>query len=81
MHVNGLSIRTFPSPAAAARTLARDIARELTRKPALVLGLPTGCTPVPLYAELAALYRVDPASWPGADLLRFDARNDSESAP
>ena len=34
-----------------------------------------------LYAELAALYCVDPATWPGADLLVFDARNESESAP
>ena len=33
-----------------------------------------------LYAELAALYRVDPATWPGADLLRFVARHDWESA-
>lgn len=53
MHVNGLSIRSFRSPAAAARTLARDVARELAVKPSLVLGLPTGRTPVPLYAELA----------------------------
>jgi Mlc titration factor MtfA (ptsG expression regulator) len=34
-----------------------------------------------LYAELAGLYRVDPATWPGAYLLRFEAHNDSESAP
>jgi MtfA peptidase len=33
-----------------------------------------------LYAELAAFYRVDPATWPGADLLRFEARHDSETA-
>ncbi len=62
MHVNGLSIRLFNSAAVAARTLARDVARELSVKPPLVLGLPTGRTPVPLYAELAALHgrgRVD----------------------
>ena len=34
-----------------------------------------------LYAELSLLYRVDPATWPGADLLRFKDRNESESAP
>jgi len=34
-----------------------------------------------LYAELSALYRVDPATWPGADLLRFDATHPPESAP
>lgn len=55
MHVNGLSIRSFASPAVAARSLARDVARELVLKPALVLGLPTGRTPIPLYDNLVAL--------------------------
>lgn len=34
-----------------------------------------------LYAELAALYHVDPATWAEGDLIRFLARNESESAP
>jgi Mlc titration factor MtfA (ptsG expression regulator) len=34
-----------------------------------------------LYSELTTLYRVDPAAWPGANLLRFDAPQPSESAP
>ena len=34
-----------------------------------------------LHAELASLYGVDPATWPGADLLRFEARHESEIAP
>jgi len=72
MHVNGLSIRTFPSPVAAARTLARDVARELTRNPALVLGLPTGRTPVPFYAELAALYAQGRADFSQARTFNLD---------
>ena len=55
MRVNGLTVRRFASPASAARALARDMARALTLNPRLVLGLPTGRTPVPLYAELIEL--------------------------
>ena len=47
---------------AAAAALARRIAAALARNPALVLGLPTGRTPVALYHELASLHakgRVD----------------------
>jgi glucosamine-6-phosphate deaminase len=55
-------IRLFESPERVARTLARELARAIERDPRLVMGLPTGRTPVPLYRELAALYeagRVD----------------------
>ncbi len=72
MHVNGLLIRTFRSSAAAARTLARDIARELVLKPSLVLGLPTGRTPVPLYAELAALCAEGRADFSQAATFNLD---------
>lgn len=72
MHVNGLSIRPFASPAAAARTLARDVARELALKPTLVLGLPTGRTPVPFYAELVALYARGRADFAHATTFNLD---------
>lgn len=72
MHVNGLSIRSFASPAAAARTLARDVARALALKPTLVLGLPTGRTPVPLYAELAALCARGRADFSQATTFNLD---------
>jgi glucosamine-6-phosphate deaminase len=57
MLVNGMKICQYPSAQAAARALARHIARCVAAKPDLVLGLPTGRTPIPLYAELVALYR------------------------
>jgi glucosamine-6-phosphate deaminase len=57
MHENRMKICTFETPALAARALARHIARCVAAKPDLVLGLPTGRTPIPLYAELVALYR------------------------
>jgi glucosamine-6-phosphate deaminase len=44
----------FPSDRAAARALARRIADAIAASPRLVLGLPTGRTPVALYNELVA---------------------------
>jgi glucosamine-6-phosphate deaminase len=55
-------IRVFPTPRAAAHALAGHIAHAVAANPRLVLGLPTGRTPIPLYRELAALcrsYRID----------------------
>jgi glucosamine-6-phosphate deaminase len=72
MHVNGLTVRTFDSPAAAARTLARHVAHALTLDPALVLGLPTGRTPVLLYAELASLCAGGRADFSQATTFNLD---------
>jgi glucosamine-6-phosphate deaminase len=55
-------LRVFPTADALARALARDVVRQLARNPRLVLGLPTGRTPIPFYHELVRLYgakRVD----------------------
>jgi glucosamine-6-phosphate deaminase len=47
----------FHDAATLARALARDVARQIARNPRLVLGLPTGRTPIPLYRELVRLHR------------------------
>ena len=52
-----MRIRVFVSPRAAARALARAVGRSLAERPNLVLGLPTGRTPIPFYRELVALCR------------------------
>lgn len=49
-------VAIFSTDRAAARALARRIAASIELKRDLVLGLPTGRTPVALYHELAALY-------------------------
>jgi glucosamine-6-phosphate deaminase len=46
-------VLTLPDPAAVARAAADLLARAAAEHPRLVLGLPTGRTPLPLYAELA----------------------------
>jgi glucosamine-6-phosphate deaminase len=51
-----MRVRVFSSPRRAARSLAAEIRDAVRRTPALVLGLPTGRTPVHLYDALAAMY-------------------------
>jgi glucosamine-6-phosphate deaminase len=48
-------VTIFQSDRVVARALAHGIADEIKAKPDLVLGLPTGRTPIALYSELAAL--------------------------
>jgi glucosamine-6-phosphate deaminase len=65
-------IRVFSTSDQLARTLARDIARCLTNRPRLVLGLPTGHTPIPLYRELAALYALGRVDFSRATTFNLD---------
>ena len=50
-----IRVTVYPSDRAAARALAQRIAAAVADKPALVLGLPTGRTPIRMYQELVAL--------------------------
>ena len=52
-----MKIHIFPTDRDAAVALAHEIAAAIRSKPDIVLGLPTGRTPVLLYRELAALER------------------------
>ena len=56
MHVNTMAVRRFSSAVDAARTLARRVATDLAKNPTLVIGLPTGRTPVLFYDELVRLH-------------------------
>jgi glucosamine-6-phosphate deaminase len=49
--------RIFPTPDAASSALAREVAHAIDANPRLVLGLPTGRTPIPFYRQLIARYR------------------------
>jgi len=56
MHGPGeIRVTVFPNDRAAARALAKRLAGHAAAKPSLVLGLPTGRTPVRLYQELVWL--------------------------
>jgi glucosamine-6-phosphate deaminase len=67
-----MRIRIFSTPRTAARALARDLARTLRADPRLVLGLPTGRTPIPVYRELVALARAGVADFSRATTFNLD---------
>jgi glucosamine-6-phosphate deaminase len=50
-----IRVTVYPNERAAARALAQRIAAAVAAKPALVLGLPTGRTPIRMYQELVSL--------------------------
>jgi glucosamine-6-phosphate deaminase len=50
-----IRVTVYPTDRAAARALAQRIAAAVAAKPALVLGLPTGRTPIRMYQELVSL--------------------------
>jgi glucosamine-6-phosphate deaminase len=62
----------FPDAAAVARELARRIGDALREKPDLVLGLPTGRTPLLLYGELVRLHAAGQADFSRATTFNLD---------
>jgi glucosamine-6-phosphate deaminase len=65
-------LRVFRSADLLARRLALEIARALELNPSLVLGLPTGRTPVPLYRELVRLHDAGDADFSRASTFNLD---------
>jgi glucosamine-6-phosphate deaminase len=65
-------IRIFAAADTAARALAIEIAKSLAANPRLVLGLPTGRTPIPLYRELARLYAEGAVDFSRATTFNLD---------
>ncbi len=67
-----LRIRRFASAEPAARALAFHVARSVARNPRLVLGLPTGRTPIPLYRHLVALHAAGEVDFRSARTFNLD---------
>jgi glucosamine-6-phosphate deaminase len=67
-----MPIRIFETALTLARALARAVARRLADTPHIVLGLPTGRTPVPLYRELVRLHRAGRADFSRATTFNLD---------
>lgn len=71
-----MDIRIFPSPEAAVRQLAGRIAALIRRRADegrhVVLGLATGRTPLPLYAELICLHRGEDLSFTNVITFNLD---------
>jgi glucosamine-6-phosphate deaminase len=67
-----VDIRIFDTAEHTSAALARRVARALAEKPSLVLGLPTGQTPVPTYAELRRLHAAGDADFRRATTFNLD---------
>ena len=65
-------VRVFATAKALGRALALDVARRLAVAPQIVLGLPTGRTPIPLYRELVRLHRGGRANFSRATTFNLD---------
>jgi len=65
-------VRIFESAPALARALAGTVARMLAANPRIVLGLPTGRTPIPLYRELVRLHDAGRADFSRATTFNLD---------
>lgn len=65
-------VQVFPNDRAAARALARRILGALSGNPQLVLGLPTGKTPVGFYHELASMAASSHADFSRARTFNLD---------
>ena len=65
-------MQVFSNDRAVARALARRIAAALDQNPRLVLGLPTGKTPVSLYHELASIAAAGHADFSHAMTFNLD---------
>lgn len=65
-------VQHYPNDRAAARALARRIVSALAENPRLVLGLPTGKTPVGFYHELATIAAAGHADFSGATTFNLD---------
>jgi len=70
--VTTFRIRAFADERALAKTLAAAVADALRRNPRLVIGLPTGRTPIKLYRELVALHGRGQADFAEATTFNLD---------
>jgi glucosamine-6-phosphate deaminase len=65
-------VRVFPTPDESARAIAKRIARALKENPDLVLGLPTGKSPILTYAELRRMYDAGEVDFSRARTFNLD---------
>ena len=67
-----MKCQAYPSEAALSAALARIVLDSIRRLPGLVLGLPTGRTPLGLYAELARLSASEQVDWSDVRTFNLD---------
>lgn len=65
-------VTVFPDARTGARVVAARIAAAIRQNPSIVLGLPTGRTPVALYEELVRLTRAEHLDWSSVTTFNLD---------
>ena len=70
--VRSPKVTVFPDAHTAARVVAARIAAAMHEKPDIVLGLPTGRTPVALYQELARITAARGLDWSAVTTFNLD---------
>ena len=67
-----MKCRAFPTDAALAETLARSVIDTIVRRPNVVLGLPTGRTPLALYQQLTRISAAEGVDWAAVRTFNLD---------
>jgi glucosamine-6-phosphate deaminase len=67
-----VTCESYPSELALAAALGRRIVDAIGRQPDIVLGLPTGRTPLALYAELVRITQVEHVDWSHVRTFNLD---------
>ncbi|MBO2518562.1 MULTISPECIES: glucosamine-6-phosphate deaminase [Limnochorda] len=67
-----MQIRVVAQASSVAEGVAREVVRQLNKKPDTVLGLPTGATPEPLYQKLVEIYRRGQVSFAQVTTFNLD---------
>jgi glucosamine-6-phosphate deaminase len=67
-----MTITVFPHEDTLAATFARQLADRLRQQPSLVIGLPTGRTPLALYAQLRTLTASEHLDWSRVRTFNLD---------
>ncbi|HEX8440376.1 glucosamine-6-phosphate deaminase [Archangium sp.] len=67
-----MNVRVFATEQEAAAACAAHVAEGIRAKPSLVLGLPTGRTPLNVYRELVALYQRGALDFSGVTTFNLD---------
>jgi glucosamine-6-phosphate deaminase len=70
--VRSPKVTVFPDARTAARVVAARLVTAVERNPSLVLGLPTGRTPVALYDELARMAASRKVDWSSVTTFNLD---------
>ncbi|MGE3344351.1 MAG: glucosamine-6-phosphate deaminase [Vicinamibacterales bacterium] len=67
-----MHIRLCPTPAAVAATAATLVKQRIGANPSLVIGLPTGATPIPMYRALVKAHQQGRVDFSGVTTFNLD---------